>query len=404
MSDQLMDNAKRKEALKRVILDLHKGGDPEEIKTRFSKLIGTIDSVEIARLEQELIAEGLPVEEVQALCDVHVAVFQGGLKEQASPEMTPGHPVHTFKYENFALAELLKLMDEAIRELPNETALHRARTFVEQLAQIDKLYQRKENLLFPLLERKGVTGPSSVMWATHDEIRGQIKALRRALHDEDADRAKQVFGPLRSAIEQMFYKEEHILYPTALKLLGDAEWLAIQEQSGEIGYALVRPGDAWHPDVKAAEIPVPKAYAAEAAATEQPRLRLDVGVLSPEQINLVMKHLSVDVTFIDEQDVVRYYSAGTERIFTRTPAVIGRRVQNCHPPQSVHIVNRLLDGMKAGTRDSAEFWIHMAGKFIYIQYFAVRDESGKYRGCIEVTQDITRIHALEGERRLLDEA
>jgi PAS domain S-box-containing protein len=131
-------------------------------------------------------------------------------------------------------------------------------------------------------------------------------------------------------------------------------------------------------------------------------LKLDTGALSLEQINLVLKNLPVDLTFVDENDEVRYFSAGKERIFSRSAGIIGRRVQNCHPEKSVHIVNRILDEFKAGTRDVAGFWIQLKGKFIYIRYFAIRDEQGKYRGTLEVTQDITEIKKLEGERRLLD--
>jgi PAS domain S-box-containing protein len=400
MSEYINNSAERKETLKKLILDLHDGGDLQEIKARFRELIGDISAVEIAQLEQSLIAEGLPVKEVQALCDVHVAVFQEALEGQASPEMTPGHPVHTFKAENFAAGQLLGLLDEAVAALPDGDALRRARAFAEQLGEIDKIYLRKENLLFPILERHGVTGPSSVMWATHDQIRDQMKTLRRALTKDDAEQVQEIFPPLAEAIRQMFYKEEHILYPTALRLLTDADWVAIRDQSGEIGYCLVRPGDQWHPEVEAAELP----SAQGDYVTPTGQIPLNTGALTPEQINLVLTTLPVDVTFIDEKDEVRYFSQTLERIFIRTEAVIGRRVQNCHPPHSVHVVNRMLDEFRSGTRDSAEFWIQMGGKFIYIRYYPVRDGEGNYRGTLEVTQDITHIRKLEGERRLLDEA
>lgn len=400
MSEYINNSAERKETLKKLILDLHAGGDLQEIKARFRALIGDISAVEIAQLEQSLIAEGLSVAEVQKLCDVHVAVFQDALEGEASPEMTPGHPVHTFKAENFAANELLKLLEDAVAGLPDEGALHRARVFAGQLAEINKVYLRKENLLFPILERHGVTGPSSVMWATHDQIRDQMKALRQALDEGNAERVQGLFPALAETIRQMFYKEEHILYPTALRLLTDADWVAIRDQSGDIGYCLIRPGDQWHPDVEAAEVPPAQDYYASPTG----QIALDTGALTVEQINLLLTSLPVDVTFIDENDEVRYFSQTPERIFIRTEAVIGRKVQNCHPPHSVHIVNRMLEEFRSGARDSAEFWIEMHGKFIYIRYFPVRDSVGKYRGTIEVTQEISHIRGLEGERRLLDEA
>lgn len=402
MSEYINNGQKRKEILKQLILDLHAGAALPEVKARFQKLIGDVSAVDIARMEQELISEGLPADKVKALCDVHVSVFQEALDAQTSPEMTPGHPVHTFKYENFAAGEALKLLEEAIHDLPKQDAWSRARVFMEQVADVEKIYLRKENLLFPFLEKHGVSGPSSVMWGIHDDIRAQMKSLRRALREEDAEQAKAIFESMANAIRQMFYKEENILYPTSLKVLSEAEWLAIRNQSDEIGYCLIRPGDAWKPRVEqAAELPRPQGYA---AADEGGPFSLDTGELTMEQINLLLTHLPVDVTFVDENDNVCYYSQGKERIFVRTPSIIGRKVQNCHPPHSVHIVNRILDEMRTGARDVAEFWIQMAGKFVHIRYFALRDKAGKYRGCIEVTQDLAPLRALQGERRLLDEA
>jgi DUF438 domain-containing protein len=404
MSEYIDNSQRRKEALKQLILELHAGGDLQTIKARFARLVGQVSAVEIAQMEQELIREGLPAEEVKALCDVHVAVFQEGLQGEQTPETTPGHPVHTFKYENFAAGEVLQLLEEAVNGLPDPEALRRARTYAEQLAEINKIYLRKENLLFPFLEKHGVSGPSTVMWGIHDDIRAQLKALRQALQEGQVERVRAILPPLATAIRQMFYKEEHILYPTALKVLSEAEWLAIRNQSDAIGYCLIRPGDAWQPTVREpAELPgTNKSYD---TAPAEGLLSLDTGALTPEQVNLLLTHLPIDVTLVDENDTVRYYSQGRqERIFTRTPAIIGRKVQNCHPPQSVHVVNKLLEQFRQGRRDSAEFWIQMHGKFVHIRYFALRDAQGKYRGTIEVTQDIGPLRALEGERRILDEA
>lgn len=402
VSEYINNSQPRKELLKGLIRDLHAGGDLQEIQARFRKLIGEVSAVEIAQMEQELISEGLPVEEVKKLCDVHVSVFQQGLQGETSPEMTPGHPVHTFKYENFAAGEVLSLLDEAIGALPDAGALARTRVHAEQLAEVNQIYLRKENLLFPFLEKHGVSGPSAVMWATHDDIRAQIKAFRQAIQEGQAEQIRAIYGPLATAIRQMFYKEEHILYPTALKVLSDAEWLAIRKQSDEIGYCLVCPGDQWQPaTAEAAELPVART-AYQAGGDEM--IPLDTGALTREQINLLLTHLPVDVTLVDENDVVRFYSQTRERLFARTPAIIGRKVQNCHPPNSLAVVNRILDDFRSGKRDVAEFWIQMGDKFVHIRYFALRNPEGHYRGTIEVTQDIAPLRALEGERRLLQEA
>ena len=400
MSEYIDNSEKRKGALRDLILDLHAGEDLEEIKARFRKLIGDVTAVEVAQLEQALIDEGLPAEEIKALCDVHVSVFQESLEGEGGLEVAPGHPIHTFRYENFALGEVLKLLAEAMAERLDAEGLDRVRALAKQLAEVEKIYQRKENLLFPFLEKHGVSGPSSVMWGLHDDVRDQMKAFRQALHEGQVGRAKGLFGPLSTALEQMVYKEEHILYPTALKVLSAAEWLAIRDQSDEIGYCLVRPGDEWQPAVEPSAVQETGTH----RSLESEGLELDTGALTPDQINLLLAHLPMDVTFVDENDVVRYFSQGRkERIFTRTASIIGRKVQNCHPPSSVHVVTGLLDEFKRGARDVAEFWIPMGGKFVHIRYFALRDAEGKYRGTLEVSQDVAAIRALEGERRLLDE-
>lgn len=137
-------------------------------------------------------------------------------------------------------------------------------------------------------------------------------------------------------------------------------------------------------------------------------LPLNVGSMTLKQISLLLTHLPVDVTFVDEGNDVRFYSGGKHRVFERTPDIIGRNVMNCHSPDSVQIVYKILEDFRAGTRDTAEFWIQTKpkdqnGRFIHIRYFAVRDAEGKFCGTLEVTQDVTEIQKLQGERRLLDE-
>lgn len=398
---EFLHNQDRKAILKQLILDLHAGADVASVKPRFQALIGDISAVEVAALEQELISEGLPTEQVKALCDVHVAVFRESLDAQSSPEMTPGHPIHTFKKENWAISELLVVMNDVISRLPEPAAIKQARLLTDQLVSIKRVYLRKENLLFPMLERHGVGGPSSVMWAIHDDIRAGLKRLQQELALAQAEAARETYKTTAEAIRQMIYKEEHILYPTSLKMLSEAEWVAIRDQSAEIGYCLIKPGDAWQPQATAAPIPTTASY----ATSQTNLLPLNVGALSLEQISLMLSALPVDITYVDENDTVRYFSQGRqERVFPRSPAIIGRQVQNCHPPKSLAAVNRVVEDLRAGKRDSAEFWIQMAGKFIFIRYLAVRDSSGAFRGTLEVSQDVTNIRELQGERRLIDES
>ncbi len=394
----------RLETLKGIIRDLHAGTAVEELKSRFADLLADVSPTEISRMEQQLISEGLPTEQVQGLCDVHVRVFRDSLDAQEKVETPPGHPVHTFQAENAALRQVVEDLNRILSGLgeePSADAFGAVRdelgARLEALGQIDRHYLRKENQLFPVLESKGVSGPPQVMWAIHDQIRRDLKELRSAFEAGDAATLAGRGPAVTEQIIEMIYKEENILHPMAMEILNVADWARIYDGEEEVGFALVDRGSEWTPPESVLR------QAAEGSEAEPTAaLPLDTGLLSLEQINLLLTHLPVDVSFVDENDEVRYYSDSPDRLFTRTPAVIGRTVQNCHPPDSVHMVNAILDAFRSGEQDTAEFWIQMKGRFVHIRYFAMRDAEGEYRGCLEVSQDVTGIRALEGERRLLE--
>jgi DUF438 domain-containing protein len=397
--------------LKGLIGQLHQGQTVDDVKADFAKLLRNVGAAEIAEIEQALISEGLPESEVKRLCDVHVAVFRESLDAQTPPEGTPGHPIHTFRMENEAVAGVLDALHAALEALKADVLvgaselplLDQAREHVAELREYEKHYLRKENILFPLLERHGFTGPSSVMWAIHDDIRAGWKALDELLAvGSSGDRIgfvaqiDELFEPLNTAIREMIYKEENILFPASIEKLSAEEWVAISEQEHGIGYSYVEPTGANVPK------PLDPREREEQRGDASGLLALSTGALTAEQVNLLLTHLPVDITFVDEKDAVRFFSHGPERIFPRSPAIIGRKVQNCHPPASVHRVQQILDDFRAGRRNLAEFWIQMQNKFIHIRYFAMRDSHGEYRGTLEVSQDLTPLRALEGERRLAD--
>jgi hypothetical protein len=260
---------------------------------------------------------------------------------------------------------------------------------------IEKHYQRKENLLFPFLERYGITGPSKVMWGKDDEVRGLLKGLVEALGADGATVGEwkivstAVAMPALAAVEEMIFKEEKILLPMALETLNDADWGEIWTQSPGIGWCIVDPADGWTPP------PVEK------PASQGTDLVCPTGVLALDQLKAIFAALPVDLTFVDADDRVRFFTEGRDRVFVRPKAVIGRLVQHCHPPGSVGIVNRIVGDFREGKQSVAEFWINVKGRFVHIRYFAVRDGQGAYLGTLEVTQDLTRERTLEGERRLL---
>jgi DUF438 domain-containing protein len=221
-----------------------------------------------------------------------------------------------------------------------------------------------------------------------------LRRIRVAVADGDLTTIQADGQKLATTIQDMIYKEENILFPMALRTLDADEWTAAREGEGELGVA---PGSH-----AAGQYGGRRPADGQTPSGEPDAIALDAGALTPEQVNLLLTHLPVDVTFVDENDEVRYYSETRNRLFPRSPAIIGRKVQNCHPPASVGAVNRVVEAFRTGTRDVAEFWLTLGDRFIHIRYFAVRDGHGKYRGTIEVSQDVSGIRKLHGERRLLD--
>jgi PAS domain S-box-containing protein len=407
MSEVINNREYRQQALKEIIKELHRGKSAAEVKEKFAELIQGVSATEISEMEQALMAEGMPVEEIQRLCDVHAAIFKGSIAEihaPVQPDKIPGHPLHTFTLENRALerlvAENIRPHLEEYRKEDGREAGMRLLSDFNLLLDIEKHYSRKENLLFPFLEKYGVTAPPKVMWGVDDEIRGMIKRTRELLRTEQPDREHvvQQAEETLTKVAEMIFKEEQILFPMALDTLTEDEWRAITADSDAIGYSLVEPQGEWHPVRVNLE-------AKEAGAGEQPvrggYLNLGTGILSPAEVKAIFNRLPVDITFVDRDGVVKYFNQAEERIFPRTRAVIGRTVQNCHPPASVQVVEKLVADLRSGEKEHEDFWIRMGDSLVYIRYFAVRDENGEFIGVLEVTQNIEPLQSISGEKRLL---
>lgn len=405
MSEIINNREYRQRVLKELIMELHGGKKLEDVKERFEKLIEGISPSEISDMEQSLIMEGMPVSEVQRLCDVHAAVFKGSIEEIHAPKAImdiPGHPLNTLKAENDAVEELIDneiLPDiEALRAEDNEENRNKLVSKLNTLLDIDKHYKRKENLLFPYLEKYGITAPPKVMWGVDDEIRTEIKESKAMLIDKGTDKSAIAEKVLKTVdkVKEMVFKENTILFPMTIDTLNEDEWIDIEDSSSEIGYSIVGPTGKWIPS----RVNLEKK---EEASLRKGYVKFETGILSMEEISSLLNTLPFDITFIDKDDIVKYFSLGKERIFARTKAVIGRTVQNCHPPASVSIVNKMLEDFKSGKKDSEDFWIRMGELYVYIRYFAVRDEYGKYLGTLEVTQNIKPIQEIKGEKRLMSE-
>jgi len=321
------------------------------------------------------------------------------LNNEPSPfegQFPDGHPVRTYLEENILIRSLI-----AELEMVNvaEQLLFFKELF-EKLAKVELHFARKENQLFPYLEKHGWTGPSQGMWEFHDSIRAELKATKEALKADDIEAIMMNSQKVFRSLEHILQVEEGRLLPRAMDLLSEDEWKEFKEGDKEIGWMFDKdptpyPADAYiHPsqDTKRRNLPF----------GIEDKTHYDEGYLTPEQVNSIFRILPVDITYVNEDDQVVFYNRGDDRVFPRSAGIIGREVKFCHPPKSVDQVIMILDAFKAGTQDLAEFWINFKGQFIHIQYFAVRDPDGTYRGVIEMSQDVTHVRGLEGERRLLD--
>lgn len=400
------DFEKQKKVMKEIILELHKGLSLDEAKSRLEQEVGSISSHEIAQVEQSLIDEGMSPDEIKKFCNVHALLFESSLQTEIGKGDTPGHPVQLFKAENREIEKITAAMKDLVEkagEKDPEQFCTAIKVLLEELKDLDLHYTRKEQLLFPYLERYGFMGPSQVMWGKHNEVRDLYKQALSGLNavttqGEVQRYVEDYLNLLVEEVDGMIFKEENILFPTSMEKLQVEDWINILKESEQVGYAYIK-----QPEETSHLIDNLKKVAAEEPTAQDNLIKLPSGLLNPKQLMLMFNTLPVDITFVDHDDVVRFFSENKERIFVRTRAIVGRKVENCHPPQSVDKVEAILSAFKEGTRDSAEFWLNLKGKMIYIIFLAVRDENGSYLGTMEVAQDITALRELEGERRLLDE-
>ncbi len=402
MSELINNREHRQELLKEVIKELHEGKSVQEVKEKFASVIEGTSPIEISQMEVALVKEGLPIEEIQYLCDVHAEVFKGTLEEIHHPDQVPGHPIYTFKKENEALTKLIDEdlkghLDAFLKDDSKENILD-IMGDINLLWDIDKHYSRKENLIFPYLEKYGVTAPPKVMWGVDDEIRAKLKEIKLSLkaYTGNKDKIAEDINAATHQIKEMIFKEENILFPMALDTLTEDEWISIYHDSEEIGYAIIVPDEEW----KLMRVDLVKEDQKESLSLDG-NIRFETGILSHKELNLILNNIPGDFTFVDKDGLVKYFSNSKDRFFARTKAIIGRTVENCHPPASVHVVEDIVNSFKSGEKDSETFWINMGGKFVVIQYFALRDENGEYMGVLEFSHDATEVRQLEGEKRLM---
>jgi DUF438 domain-containing protein len=406
MSELINNSEQRKELLKHMILQLHKGIAPQEIRKRLAELMQKIPYGEVVEVEQELINEGLPETEVLRLCDIHTEALEGSIDLTGAKIVPPGHPVDTFQKENRELEGVMKKLNELfeksgelVSSIGEEAYRNNLKSLFNSLMDVDKHYRRKENLLFPFLEKYGITGPPTVMWGKHNETRELLKSAMESLLAPGSGNPELLkntiemqLKPAVKAVADMIMKEEEILFPMTMDKLTDENWYNIYRQTNEIGYCLYDPKVEWKPE---------GILLAENRSADDNTIHLPSGKLSVEELMSILNTLPFDLTFVDKEDKVKYFTQGKERVFDRNRAILGRDVRMCHPPSSVHVVEQILRDFKSGKADSAPFWIQMQGRFIHIEYFALRNDAGEYLGTLEVSADLTEKRALGGEQRIL---
>lgn len=406
MSELLDNSRERKNKLKKLILKLHSGEPEDTVRQELIESLKGVPYGDVVEVEQELISEGLPESEILKLCDIHSAVLHGNVDLSGSKLIPPGHPVDIMTKENQELKTIAALIAKKIENPDKITVSNLSKIILDlrglfnSLFDVDKHYRRKEFLLFPYLEKLGITGPPKVMWGKHDEIRELIKGSIELLQtpgmtaEELSASSEIVLMPAVKGVLDMIPKEEEILFPMALDKLTEAEWYEISRHSIEIGYCLYDPPFEWKP-----------VWVEEKGVNEAQKsgshVQLPSGGFSAEELLAILNTLPVDITFVDRNDKVKYFSQGSERIFHRSRAILNRDVRHCHPPASAHIVDKIVEDFRSGRQNRAPFWINKGGQMVHIEYFALKNEAGEYLGTLEVSQNITTYRELEGEQRIL---
>ena len=390
----------------------------EEARKSLKDRVQHLAPYEIAIIEQEMVVESEDEcikEDIQAMLEV----FQDVLvtKDQELPE---NHPISCYRRENAKMKELLLSVEDLVQYplIKNQWL-----ELYEELLKFKIHLSRKQNQLYPVLEKKGFTRPTTTMWTLDDFIRDEISECYNLLLEDKEEEFIGKQAELVADVRDLMDKEENILYPTSLEMINEEEFRYMAEGDQEIGFAYIsvqadKSGNSASASSSAsastAGAPLSGLSSAPGFAEElagllgkygfnnkEEKLNVSTGQLTLEQINLIYQHMPVDLSYVDENELVCFYTDTKHRVFPRSKNVIGRDVKNCHPKASVHIVEEIIKKFRSGEQDKAEFWINKPDLFIYIIYYAVRDENGKFRGVLEMMQDCTHIRSLQGSQTLL---
>ncbi|MBL4559808.1 MAG: DUF438 domain-containing protein [Labilibaculum sp.] len=413
MSEFINNNKARVDSLYDFCFHLIQGEKGTELIKNHQEAIDNLTPNDIVLVVHRLVEAKVPMEELKIGINKALNVFHKVIHNHPKADVDSTHFLGIMMRENAELDTRLKEIKPLAKsintikdgiKLAAEISLLKAK--VQDLAKMEKHYQRKENIFFPYFENQFPDYKClGVMWSIHDDIRKVQKQLVAELQSGfiDLKLINRLLGDLFFFMYAIISREEYLLFPVALNAVSDELWDEMNKQSHEIGFSFIEAPEL----VKVEKKLVKKANSMKGEELDMNQLgdtllNFETGLMTLKQAMMLLNHLPVDITMIDENDRVCFFSNPKERFFPRSKAIIGRTVQNCHPPESVHVVDDLVKAFKSGDKDSESFWIQMKGRFILIQYFALRDEDNAYKGCIEVSQDVTDIRKLDGEKRLMD--
>ena len=430
--------------LRDILLELHNGASAESVQDRFNKHFTGVSAIEISLMEHELMNSdsGVTFEDVMSLCDVHANLFKGAIKEvEVADTEHPGHPVQVFRQENMALRaaimRLRRLIENVgqVEEDMQDELLKGLKRQMGLLAQFDRHYRRKEELMFPIMESYGHDSPPKVMWGVDDQIRQLFLEAQEALEEMqalDMTAFSKSFESFAQEFESMIFKEESILLMILLESFNQDDWIKIAKESPAYGYAIISPTEKWVPErvqfldkESPAQEDIPNSQEAiglgqgleKVIDTPQGQWSISFtpksqaldphkqeafgnGSLSFYEANLLLNHLPMEISFVNKDDIFQYYNDSVpadEMIFKRTPSQIGRNVELCHPPKHQEKVRRIFQAFRSGEKDQFQMWFksESRGKFVHVTYKAVRDEEGNFQGALEYVQDIQPYRDIE---------
>lgn len=388
MSNDAMTSLERQEKLKELMLRLHQGEKEAIIQEEFNQYFDSISPYEIQVMERNLMQEGITYEEIMRLCKIHASLMSDKVESgEGMPDFEKeGHPVMVLKKENLALRGAIDRIERLLQAYvssKDEELLKGLKRQISLLDQFENHYLRKEYALFPIMESKGITAPPKVMWGVHDEIRTIYKNFKHVF-DEQADDVMEQFLVAKEELLEMIFKEENILIPMVAQAFHVDDWEKMAQDTPQYGYCIVTPEAEWKVEKKASTVQ------SKEEIQETGDIPLSTGSLSLEQLDLLLNLLPMELSFVDKDNIVKYYNEGNgeEKIFKRTKSAIGRDVINCHPPKSHAIVKQLFEQLRSGQKEKEEMWFKKEDKMIHVTYHAVRNSQGEYMGVLEYVQNI----------------